>query len=58
MVKKSVQFKWTKKEKGAFKNIKVAIAHTSSVKIPNFEKGFILYTFASYNSLEVVLTQR
>ena len=49
MVKKSVQFKWTDIEKGAFNNIKTAIDHAPSLKSPDFEKYFILYTFASDN---------
>ena len=58
MVKQSVQFKWIDLEKSAFNKIKIAIAHAPSLKSPNFEKDFILYTFASDNSLEVVLTQK
>ena len=58
MVKKSVQFKWTNLEKNAFNKIKTSIAHAPSLKIPNFEKDFILYTFASDDSLAVVLTQK
>ena len=57
MVKQSVQFKWTDIEKGAFNKIKAAIAHAPSLKIPDFEKDFILYMFSSHNSLAVVLTQ-
>ena len=58
MVKQSVQFKWTDSEKGAFNKIKTSIAHAPSLKSPNFEKYFILYTFASYNSLGAVVTQK
>ena len=58
MVKQSVQFKWTDIEKGAFDIIKAAISHPPSLKTHDFEKYFILYTFASDNSLEVVLTQK
>ena len=58
MVKQSVQFKWTDVEKNAFSKIKTSIAHTPSLKIPNFEKDFILYTFASDDSLAAVLTQK
>ena len=56
MVKQSVQFKWIDIEKGAFNNIKTAIAHAPSLKSPDFEKDFILYTFASDNSLAAVIT--
>ena len=58
MVKQSVQFKWTDSEKGAFDKIKTSIAHAPSLTSPNFEKDFILYTFASDDSLAAVLTQK
>ena len=58
MVKQSVQFKWTDIEKNAFSKIKTSIAHAPSLKSPNFEKDFILYTFASDDSLAAVLTQK
>ena len=58
MVKQSVQFKWNDSEKGTFNNIKTSIAHAPSLKSPNFEKEFILYTFASNNSLAAVLMQK
>ena len=56
MFKQSVKFKWIDSEKNAFNNIKTTISHAPSLKIPNFEKDFILYTFASDDSLAVVLT--
>ena len=58
MVKKSAQFKWTNIEKGSFNNIKSAIAHAPSLKSTDFEKYFIMYTFAFDNSLAVVLTEK
>ena len=58
MVKQSVQFKWTDVEKNAFSKIKTYISHAPSLKSPNFEKDFILYTFASDDSLAAVLTQK
>ena len=58
MIKKSAQFKYTDLEKGAFNKIKVTIAQAPSLKSPNFEKDFILYTFASDNSLAAVLRQK
>ena len=58
MVKQSVQFKWTDVENNAFNKIKTSIAHAPSLKSPNFEKDFILYTFASDDSLAAMLTQK
>ena len=45
-------------EKNAFSKIKTSISHAPSFKRPNFEKDFILYTFASDDSLAAVLTQK
>ena len=58
MIKQSVQLKWTNSEKNAFSKINNSIAHAPSLKCPNFKKDFILYTFASDDSLAVVLTQK
>ena len=58
MVKKSVQFKSTNVEKNAFSKIKIAVVHAPSLRSPNFDKYFILYTFASDDSLAAVLTQK
>ena len=58
MVKQGVQFKWTDSEKDAFNKIKTSIAHAPSLKSTDFEKDFILYTFASDDSLVAVLTQK
>ena len=54
----SVQFKWTNVENISFSKINTSITHAPSLKSPNFEKDFILYTFASDDSLAVVLTQK
>ena len=58
MVKQNEQFKWIEIEKNAFSKIKTAVAHAPSLKSPDFDKYFILYTFASDDSLAAVLTQK
>ena len=58
MVKQSARFKWTDVEKVAFNYIKEAIAHAPSLKSPDFEIDFILYTFVLDNSLTLVITQK
>ena len=57
MVTQSVKFRWTDLEKNAFSKRKTSVAHAPSLKSPNFEKDFILYTFAFNDSLVPVLTQ-
>ena len=58
MVKQSVQFKWNDVEKNAFSKIKTSVVHEPSLKILDFEKYFILYTFTFDDSLAAVLTQK
>ena len=58
IVKQSVQFKWTDVEKVSFNDIKASTAHAPSLRSPNFEKDFIMYTFAFDNSLATMLTQK
>ena len=58
MVKQSVQFKWTEVEKNTFSKIKTTVAHAPSLKILDVDKDFIMYTFASDDSLAAVLTQK
>ena len=58
MVKQNALFKWTEIEKSTFRKIKTAVAHAPSLKSPNFDKDFILYTFASDDSLAAMLTQK
>ena len=52
-----MQFKWDDLEKNAFNKIKTYVSHAPSLKIPNFEKDIILYTFVLNDSLAAVLTQ-
>ena len=56
MMKQNAQFKWTEIEKNAFSKIKTTVAHAPSLKSPDFDKDFILYTFASDDSLAAMLT--
>jgi hypothetical protein len=58
MIKKYVQFKWTPIEKEEFENIKATIANALSLRILDFSKYFLLYTFVSDHSLVEVLTQK
>ena len=58
MIKKDSNFKWSKEGKEAFDKIKEAIAEARTLRSPNFDNEFILYTFASNHSIVVVLTQK
>lgn len=54
MIKKDSNFKWKKERNEAFNKIKEAIAEVPNLWSPNFDKEFILYTFAFNHSITVV----
>ena len=56
MIRKDAKFKWDDERKDAFNNIKAAISRALVLRSPNFNRDFFLYTFASDQSLAVVLT--
>ena len=58
LIKKDVLFKWYDIQKDAFINIRKAIMDALALMSPDFDKDFILYTFATDFSYVVVLTQK
>lgn len=46
-----------KERKETFGKINEAIVEAPALRSPNFDREFILYTFSSYHSIVVVLTQ-
>ena len=56
MINKDSKFKWTKERREAFDKIKEAIAEDPTLRSPNFDKEFILYTFAFDHAIAVVIT--
>ena len=56
MIKKDAIFKWGQTEKESFQIILEAISEIPSLLSLDFNKDFILYTFASHISYAVVLT--
>ena len=58
MIKKDSNFKWTKERKEAFEKIKEAIVEAPTLRSPNFDNEFILYTFAFDLSIVAMLTQK
>lgn len=57
MIKKNPLFKWGQEEYEAFNLIKQAIVNATSLATPNFSDPFILYTFPSDKSYDMILTQ-
>jgi hypothetical protein len=58
MIRKDIKFKWDDEQKYAFNNIKVAIYQAPMLRSPDFNRYFNLYTFASDQSLVVILTRK
>lgn len=56
IIKKDENYKWTKEKKEAFVKIKEAVVEAPILRSPDFDKEFILYTFASNHSITTVLT--
>jgi hypothetical protein len=58
MIHKDANFKWDDEKKDAFNNIKASISRALVLRSLNFNRDLSLYTFASDQSLEAVLTQK
>ena len=58
MIKKDSNFKLSKERKEAFDKIKETIVEAPTLRSPNFDNEFILYTFASDHSIAAVLAQK
>lgn len=55
--KKGVPFVWGKDQDVAFKSLKAALTASPILKMPDFNKSFVLHTDASRSSLGAVLSQ-
>ena len=58
LVKKDAQFKWSEEQRNAFVEIRKDIAKAPALMSSDFNKYFILYTFATDFSYTTVLTQK
>lgn len=58
MMKKDVVYRWSNEAKKLFQRIKEAIAEAPVLFSPNFDKEFLLYTFAFDVSYVAILTQK
>ena len=58
MIKKDFNFIWIKERKEAFEKIKEPIAEDPTLRSPNFDNEFILYTFSFDHSISAMLTQK
>eukprot|EP00253_Pinus_taeda_P028990 PITA_28990 len=58
MLKKDAKVKWTTEAKQAFEEIKIALTKTRVLTSPSFDRDFIIFSFASENTIIVLLLQK
>lgn len=58
MLKKGVDIKWTAEAKNSFEQIKKALTQAPIFISPDFSKDFLIFTFASENTIVGVLLQK
>ena len=58
MLKKDSKVKWTLEAKQAFEGIKTALTQAPVLTSPQFDKDFIIFSFASEHTIVVVLLQK
>ena len=58
MLKKDSSIKWTIEAKQAFEEIKIALTRTPVLSSPQFDRDFIIFSFASEHTIAVVLLQK
>jgi len=55
MLKKYVDIKWSLEEKSSFQTIKQALVKAPILDTPNYTKDFFIFSFASDETIVVVL---
>eukprot|EP00253_Pinus_taeda_P022674 PITA_22674 len=58
MLKKDAKVKWSLETKKAFESIKTALTQTPILTSPQFNKDFIIFSFASEHTIAIVLLQK
>ena len=58
MLKNDAEIKWTDQARSSFEDIKKAIMEAPTLTSPNYTKGFYIFSFASYDTVAVVLLQK
>eukprot|EP00253_Pinus_taeda_P026706 PITA_26706 len=58
MLKKDAKVKWSLETKQAFESIKTALTQTPVLTSPQFDKDFIIFSFAFEHTIAVVLLQK
>ena len=58
MLKKNAKVRWSLEAKQAFESIKSALAQAPVLTSPQFDKDFIIFSFASEHTIAAVLLQK
>ena len=58
MLKKDVEIKWNDQARISFEDIKKAIMEAPTLISPDYNKGFYIFSFASYDTMATVLLQK
>ena len=58
MLRKEAKIKWTEQARSSFEDIKKAIMEAPTLISPDYTKGFCIFSFASYDTVTVVLLQK
>ena len=58
MLKKDHEIKWTFEARGAFRDIKQAITEEPVLISPDFDKDFLIFSYASDHTVAGVLLQK
>jgi hypothetical protein len=58
LLKKDVKFEWNEESKQAFETIKTAICESLVLISPNYDKDFMIFSFASEDTIAGVLLQK
>ena len=58
MINKDSNYRWMKERKEEFAKIKEAIVKDPTLRSPDIDKEFILYTFVSNYSIVLMVTQK
>ena len=58
LLKKDAEFKWWEEAKKYFSEIKFALTEVPNLVNPNFEKYFLIFSYASEEKIAVFLIQK
>ena len=58
MLRKEAEIKWTEKARSSFEDIKKDIMESPTLISLDYTKGFYIFSFASYDTVAVVLLQK